>query len=726
MNSIIYPIKNKKTSITKDIFAGIIVALVSIPISMGYSQIAGLPVVYGLYGSILPIFVFALLTTSPQFVVGVDAMPAVMVGALLATIGVKPDTKDCLMLVPVVSVVVGVWFIIFYLLKAGRIVKYISKPVMGGFISGVGATIILMQVPKLFGGNAGTGELVVLIKNIVIQIDNFNFVSFILGFGTVVIILIFKKAVPKLPMTVIMMFVGAFLQVTFDLDKYGVKLLPEVTAGLPKFIIPDMTVLMNNTTDILLEALSIAAVVMAQTLLATGNYAMKYNDKVDNNRELLAYAGMNFAGAAVGCCPVNGSVSRSGIADSFGARSQLMSIASAFTMLMVLLFGTPYLKYLPVPILTGIVMTALIGILEIDLMKKLFMCSKNEWLIFMISFVSVLLFGTVNGVLIGCVLSFAEVAISATAPPVAYLGRIPGQGNYYDINRNSNARAIKGVVIYRFSGNLFFANIDRFVLDIEKSIKDDTKCVIVDARGIGNVDITSVDRLVILNKNLRARGVKFYITEHSGHLNDEIRILGGYELIEDGIVRRTITLALRDCGFFKPYILDDDNTSYLDKNDDDHEMLAEFEWAFGDEARERLEKLANQKMEAVSLEKDSDEALESIIHENRIQTKWGKLGRFEENEFWDFLELRLEKLYEDGKLDESKLEKFENEIELRRLKSEERLEQINPHALELLKKHRAHILEYIKENNPNKYEHIRMIQQRFHEDHEEHEKHEES
>ena len=147
----------KRTNIKKDIIAGIIVALVSIPISMGYASIAGLPVVYGLYGSLIPIFIFALITSSPQFVVGVDAMPAVMVGGVLASMGIVGESKEALEIVPLMSIMVAIWFIIFYIIRAGRVVKYISTPVMGGFISGVGATIILYAIPAVKGVEFGNG-----------------------------------------------------------------------------------------------------------------------------------------------------------------------------------------------------------------------------------------------------------------------------------------------------------------------------------------------------------------------------------------------------------------------------------------------------------------------------------------------------------------------------------------------------------------------------------------
>lgn len=698
----------KNISFARDGIAGVIVALVSLPISMGYAQLAGLPVVYGLYGSLLPIFVYGFLTTSPQFVVGVDAMPAVMVGGLLAELEVTAESEKALQIVPLISLLVALWFLVFYALRAGRVIKYISTPVMGGFISGVGATIILMQVPKLFGGEPGTGEAILLLEHIVQELDEFHVLSAVMGIGTVVIILLCKKWIPKVPMTVIMMIAGAAAQMTWHLDQYGVKLLPEVSGGLPKLMLPDVSLFMEHTTDLLMQSLSIAAVIMAQTLLATGNYAMKYGDEVDNNAELLAYAGMNFAGCLVGCCPINGSVSRSGIADAFGCRSQVMSISAAATMFLVLLFGTPLLKYLPVPVLTGIVITALIGILETALAQKLWKTGKNEWFIFMVAFLGVLLFGTVNGVVIGVVLSFMEVALRAVTPPTTFLGRIPGQGNYFTLDRNSAARPIKHTVIYRFSGNLFFANVDRFEKDIYHAISPDTKQVIVDARGIGSLDITAADRLMLLHKNLKSRGIRFYLTEHDGTLNDQIRALGAGSLLKEGAVRRTISLALRDAGVNKPYELEEAPEA-LEFSAETTEQLPEFEWAFGSEAEKYLQKLADSAADELVQEEETEVQAAKLLDGHGVQTSWGMIGLFDENEFLDYLEIRLEELMRQGRISEPQADALERHIEERRRFGEERLDKINPHALELLAKHRDEIREHIREQYPQEYEHLLKI-----------------
>lgn len=694
----------------KDVLSGFVVAFVSIPISMGYAQIAGLPPVYGLYGSLLPILVFGLLTTTKQFVVGVDAMPAAMVGSTLTTLGIAADSKEALQLVPVIACLTAAWLLLFFFLKAGRIVNYISTPVMGGFISGVGFTIILMQVPKLFGGSAGTGELFVLLYHIGSQFSSFHLLSAVLGVGTVLLILISKKIAPKFPMSIIMMAAGAALTAVFHIDRYGVKLLPEVTGGLPKFVLPDVRLIGEHTSELLILSASIAAVIMAQTLLASSSYAQTYNDKIDNNREVMAYAAMNLAGSIMGCCPINGSVSRTGMADQFGCRSQIMSITASFTMLLVLLFGTGLLKYLPVPVLTGIVIAALIGILDIKLAKRLWKVNKNECFIFMTAFFGVLLFGTIYGVVIGVILSFGAVTIRAVVPPTAFLGVIPGHEDFYSLERNQHARPVTGAVIYRFSGNLFFANAADFQEAIEQALREDTRCVIVDAGGIGNIDVTAADRLVVLWKNLQKRGISFYLTEHVGTVNDQLRRFGAGDLIENGAVRRTITLALRDAGIEKPYPMDDMETMGTVDFVEADERLAEFEWVFGRDAESKMQQIAEEIVETITEagEEDSLEAAEG-------KTTWGRVGLFDEDELLDFLELRLEELAQSGEERSFNLEALEEKIEKRRLVVEEKLRHLNPKATELLHEHREQFEEHMRQNHPEEYARLLAAREKWHE-----------
>ena len=680
-----------------DIIAGIIVALVSIPISMGYAQIAGLPAAYGLYGSLLPVLVYAFTTSSPQFVFGVDATPAVLVGGTLAALGVTTGSDEAMRLVPAITLVVAAWLLIFSLIKAGRIVNYISTPVMGGFISGIGITIILMQVPKLFGGTAGTGELIELILHITDQLKYFNVLSAVLGFGTVVIILVCKKYMPKFPMSVVLMVLGAMATAFLHIDRFGVKLLPHVDAGFPKLSIPDVTLLRNNTSEIVVLGLTCALVIMAQTLLATNNYANRYGYKVDNNREVLAYSLANVASAVLGSCPLNGSVSRTGIADQFGCKSQLMSVTAAVTMLVVVLFATPLLEYLPVPILTGIVVAALIGIVEYKLADKLRKVNRAEFFIFLAAMFGVLLFGVI--------LSFIAVIIRAVVPPRSLLGCIPGHEGFYNLNRNRNALEIQHVVMYRFSGNLFFANVSTFLQDIENAIKDDTKVVIVDASGIGSIDITAADRLVSFNKILKDKGLRFYITEHVGNVNDQLRKLGAGCLVEEGVTRRTISLALRDAGVDRPYPLAGTLEQTEVHNDfiEDNERLAEIEWAFGEDASEWLDKFAVQMTDDIThMDENNEHIPDNVLAEAESKNTWGRIGLFDEDELLERVEMHLSELTQNN----SNAEALEERIEERRLRLEAKIAKLNPDALAHLRQHRREVMLHFKENNPEAYKHM--------------------
>lgn len=698
----------RKENLTKDILSGIIVALVSIPIAMGYAQVAGLPAVYGLYGSVLPILVYGFFTSSPQFVFGVDATPAALVGGFLASLGIVSGSPEAMQIVPVITMVTAVWLLIFYFVKAGKLVNYISTPVMGGFISGIGCTIILMLVPKLFGGDVGTGELFVLLFHIWEELKYFNLLSAALGIGTVIIMQIAKKYIPKFPMSVALMAVGAGLTAFFHVDRYGVKLLPSVEAGLPKIILPDFSVLLEHGEDIIVLSLTIALVIVAQTLLATNNFALRYNYKINNNREVLAYAAGNAAGALVGCCPINGSVSRTGIADQYGCKSQVMSIAAAITMILVLLFGTGILAYLPIPVLTGIVVSALIGIIEFKVAKKTWQSDKQEFGIFMAAFLGVLLLGTIYGVVIGVVLSFVAVIIRAVIPPKAFLGMIPGHEELYNLKRNRDAIPIEHTVIYRFSGNLFFANINAFQQDIENAIKEDTKQVIVDARGIGNIDITAAERLVILNRNLKNRGIHFYLTEHVGAVNDQLRALGAESLIEEGVVRRTVSLALRSAGVTKPYPLEGVEKGveypYVEAN----ERLAEFEWAFGEGAEEKMEQLATEMAERLAHTEDYSA---STIVEAENDASWGRVGLFDEDELLERLEMHLSELEDASEL-KTDIKEIEKRIAQRREVIEKKIKNLSPEALEMLKRHREEIEEHLRQKNPGYYEKVMKMREK--------------
>ena len=692
--------KYQKENLGKDILAGLIIMAVSIPISMGYAQIAGLPAVYGLYGSVLPILFFAVFSTSPQFIFGVDAAPAALVGSALLSLGIESGSEEAMRAVPVLTLFVALWLFAFSYMKAGKLVNYISAPVMGGFITGICTTIILMQVPKLFGGSAGVGEFFELAAHIGESLKGFNLPSLLLGLAALFILLLSKKLIPKFPMAVLLMAGGACMTKFLPLKTWGVVTLSAVEPGLMPFALPDLSVI--PVREAVTISLSVAIVIMAETLLAENSFAQKNGYRINDNQEIFAFAMGNLIAALTGCCPINGSVSRTAMGEQYQARTQLTGIVAGISMLVLLLGGTGFIGYLPVPILTAIVISALLGATEFDLAIRLWKISRTECMIFIGAFLGVLFLGTINGVLIGILLSFAEVIIRTAKPARCFLGIQPGHRHFRDLKESSQIHAVSGVLIYRFSSNLFFANIQVLRQDIEDHITPETKAVILDASGIGSIDITAADGLDILCKSLQKQNIRFYMTEHIAGLNEQLRKLGLGYLIEEGHVRRTIHIALKDMGIGRPYPLEGgvDNTERSASRKRADNRVQEFVWAFGQDAEAVIEKQIEKQIE--QLKETGD--VEALLH-----GRWAHMEELDEDEWLEHLEEHLKEIVNISGKDEQKLAE---KIEAHRKEVHDRIAQEHPELAQKFRE-RRHILDaHLKERRPEVYELITTLRKK--------------
>ena len=692
--------KYKRENLIKDIFTGIIIMAVSIPISMGYAQIAGLPAVYGLYGSVFPIIIFALFSTSPQFIFGVDAAPAALVGAALVSLNITGGSKEAVAVVPVITFLVAVWLLAFYFMKAGKLVNYISAPVMGGFITGICTTIILMQIPKIMGGTSGTGELPELVEHIVETVKDINMPSVYIGVVALIILLVSKRIMSKFPMAVVLMAVGVLMTKFTALKQWGVKTLDTVTPGLPTWKVPDFSAF--PMTDLIMISLSVAVVIMAETLLAENSFAQKNGYRINDNQEILAFSLGNFLAAFTGCCPINGSVSRTAMGEQYQGKTQLTGIVAGLSMMILLLCGTGFIGYLPVPILTAIVISALIGATEFDLAVRLWKVSRTECFIFVGAFMGVLMLGTINGVLIGIILSFTEMIIRTSKPARCFLGIQPGHKHFRDLNEGRHIHAIKGVVIYRFSSNLFFANIQTLQRDIEDAIRDDTKAVIIDASAVGSIDITAADRLEILYKSLKEKGIQFYMTEHIADVNEQLRKLGLGYLVENGNVRRTIHVALKDIGINRPYPLEGDveNEQLTPSRKRVDNRVQEFVWAFGRESEKEIENQIILQIE--QLKKSGD--VEKLFH-----GRWSHMDAFDEDEWLEHLEEHLKEIVNiSGKDEKDIAARFEEH----RKEIHNRIYKEHPELAERFKERRHILDEHLKKRHPEVYDLIVSIRKK--------------
>ena len=689
-----------KRNLGKDILAGLIIMAVSIPISMGYAQIAGLPAVYGLYGSVFPILIFALFSTSPQFIFGVDAAPAALIGSALAGLNITSGSTEALAAVPMLTFFVALWLLIFSFLKAGKLVNYISAPVMGGFITGICSTIILMQVPKLMGGTAGVGEFPELAEHIAETAKNINVPAVILGVIALAILLISKKIIPKFPMAVVLMVIGAVLTAVLPLRDWGIQTLAAVEPGLPKWSLPDFSAV--PLKEAVTISLSVAVVIMAETLLAENSFAQKNRYQINDNQEIMAFSLGNFAAAFTGCCPINGSVSRTAMGEQYQAKTQLTGLVAGGSMIILLLCCTGFIGYLPIPVLTAIVISALLGATEFELVPRLWKVSRTECFIFLGAFFGVLFLGTINGVLIGIILSFTEMIIRTAKPATCFLGIQPGHKHFRALKEGQQIHPISGVVIYRFSSNLFFANISVLQREIEAALKEDTKAVILDASGIGSMDITAADRLNLLSESLKEKGIRFYITEHISGLNTQMRKLGLGHLIENGNVRRTIHIALKDMGYNRPYPLEGgvENTERSASLKRADNRVQEFVWAFGADAEAEMERQIIRQIEHLKETKD----VEGLLHGS-----WSHMDEWDMDEWLEHLEEHLKEIVNISGKDEHALAL---RIEQHRQEIHERIAKEHPEVAERFRERRHVLDEHLKERHPEVFTLIEKLRER--------------
>ena len=610
----------------RDIFSGVIIAAVSIPIAMGYAQIAGLPAVYGLYGSVFPILLFALFSTSRQFVFGVDATPAAIVGGAIAAHGFTAESEQAMLYIPMVALFAGLWLLVFYFLRADKIVDFISTPVMGGFISGIAVTIILMQIPKLMGSPAGRGEILELSKHIWNSLPYINWLSLGMGAGALLLLILAKRFVPKFPMAILIMALGVLSTVVFHVDAKGVILLSSVETGLPHLFLPQI-------------------------------------HRVD-----LTHA----AG---------------------GGQTQGVSVVAAVVMAVILMTATGFIGYLPVPVLTAIVISALLNVVETHLAIRLFRVSKSEFYIFLAAGIGVLCMGTIYGVLIGIILSFVAMILKATNPPRALMGMVPGKTSYYDLDKTRFAYPIKHVVLYRFSEDMFFANIKILQNDIEQAVQEDTRAVIIDSEAVNSIDFTAADAIEMLADSLEKRGIRFYMTGHTDKINAQMRSLGIGHLIDDGRVRRTILSALKDAGIAIPCELDipEKDVERLKRlgtsayPHGEEYTLEEFVWAFGEDAGEEIAERARYVIRQIHTAQDIQTLEEQGV--DKLVSSWGFLGELDEDLLLRSIEEQIHEIPE--KLQEEK-EKILDAISRRRQNLNGKLLREHPEMTEYLEETRSH------------------------------------
>lgn len=534
----------KRAWLPKDVLAGIMVATVTIPIAMGYAEVAGLPPIYGLYSSIFPVIAYAIFSSSKQLIFGIDAATSAVtgsaIGILILTTGEHPLT-----IAPILSLFVGLFLFLFAILKFGKFANYLSEPVMNGFISGMAIAIIIGQLPKIVGlESAGTNFL----KNILIIFNDANLISpisFVIGLGVIVIVLVGKRFAPRLPLSLAVLIAATFITYYLQLDLHGVAIVGDVPSGLPKLAVPNL--LLPDIVQIASVGFAIAIIIAADSLLSVRSFANKNRYKVRDNQELFAFGFSNIFASLSGTSPTSSSVSRTAMSEQYGGRTQFVAIIAALIVASVLLFFSSALYYLPIPALAAIVICALIHLIDIQTSRTLKKHSRAEFIIWLAAALGVLFVSVLFGVIMAIFLSFADFIRRASAPHQAFLGKIEGKKGHFDLSRHKNAKPIEGVLIYRFSAPLFFGNANLFkqtILSVIKTTQPKVNVVIIDASGITNVDSTAANVLKRLLTKLSKTETKVYIARTIGPVKDRLNNYGiGKKIVFYKTIREAVEAA---------------------------------------------------------------------------------------------------------------------------------------------------------------------------------------
>jgi SulP family sulfate permease len=509
-----------------DLSAGLTVGVMLIPQGMAYAMLAGLPPIYGLYASTIPLIVYALFGTSRQLAVGPVAMVALLISSgvgALAEIGSAEFVAMAILL----ALMVGLIQLAMGVFRLGFLVNFLSHPVIAGFTSAAALIIGFSQLKHLLGISIPRGKVHETILNVATNIDAVNLPTLFLGLGAIIILLVVKKWNKRLPGPLIVVLFGMAAVYFLGLNEQGVKIIKEVPGGLPSFGVP----LINGTNLLALlpVALTISFVGFMESIaVAKAIQAKHKNYQISANQELIGLGLANIIGSFFKAFPVTGGFSRTAVNDQAGAKTGLASIISAVLIIVTLLFLTKYFYFLPNAILAAIIMVAVFGLIDFAEAKHLWKYDKKDFLVFMITALATLGLGIEEGILIGVVLSLGLLIYKVSYPHIAELGNVPESKEFRNIERFSDLETYEGILILRFDAQLYFANATSLVDFIYKKIKvkPGVRHIVLDCSAISSLDSSAVHTFQDLVRDLENKDIQLYFSHVIGPVRDALRLNG--------------------------------------------------------------------------------------------------------------------------------------------------------------------------------------------------------
>ena len=508
-----------------DIVAGLVLTTMLVPAGIAYALASGVPGIYGLYATIVPLLAYALVGPSRILVLGPDSALAAVILAVVMPLSAG-DAQRAIALASTMAIVSGVVCIAAGLARLGFITELLSKPIRYGYMNGIALTVMLSQIPKLFGFSVDAEGPLRQAWGIVQQVlaGHTNLVALAIGASTLVLILVLKRR-PRVPGILIAVVAATVVVGLFDLATHaGVSVLGPLPQGLPTPALP--IIRFDDWMPVLTGGVAVALVSFADTSVLSRTYAARMRTPVDPNQEMVGLGVANLSAGFFQGFPISSSSSRTPVAEAAGAKTQLTGVVGAVAIALLLILAPNLLEYLPNTALAAIVIASAIGLFEVADLRRIYRIQRWEFWLSMVCFAGVAILGAIPGIGLAIVIAVIEFLWDGWRPHSAVLGRVDGIKGYHDITRYPRARLIPGLVLLRWDAPLFFANAELFqrrVLDTVASSPTPVRWVVVAAEPVTSVDVTAADVICELDDTLRAAGIELCFAEMKDPVKDKLR-----------------------------------------------------------------------------------------------------------------------------------------------------------------------------------------------------------
>jgi high affinity sulfate transporter 1 len=513
-----------------DLVAGITVWAVLVPESLAYASIAGVSPVVGLYAAPGALILYAAFGSSRHLIVGPMSATAALSAGVVAEYA-APGSSRFTQLTIALAITTGIAAAVAGVLRLGFLANYISEPVLKGFIVGLALTIIVGQLPKLFGVPKGSGDFFEKLWDLIRDLGETSGLTLLVGLVSLAIVLGLRRVAPVIPASLAAVAFGVLAVKLFDLNDHGVAIVGHIDRGLPSFGLPDVHA--HDYVGLTAGAIGVMLVGFAEGLGAAKTYAARAHYPIVVNRELLGLGAANVAAGLSSGMVVNGSLSKTAVNGSAGARSQLSGLVVAALTVVTLLFLTGLFEDLPEATLAAVVIAAVIELVDIDALSRLYriftgppstlgIAIRPDFVAAIAAMLGVLVFDTLPGLFIGIGVSILLLIYRASTPHVAELGNVAGaRGHYTDLARNEDSAPISGVVIVRPESGLFFANADHVRDEILRHVNHShPNALVLDAETVPFIDVTAITMLEQLADDLRRQGVQLVLARDIGAVRD--------------------------------------------------------------------------------------------------------------------------------------------------------------------------------------------------------------